>query len=99
MKILLGKLPGGNWSYISFFRSPSKPPKVSVGLEGVKNHTDPDRMEYHIQAGNSGMYFTSQCQVSQCRSLYQASATQLVFFVDANGTALDFERAVTCELC
>jgi len=37
--------------------SPSKPPKASVGFEGVKNHREPDLKQYHIQAGYKGIYF------------------------------------------
>jgi hypothetical protein len=44
-----GKEDGGNWSYISFLLSPSKPPKVNVGFEGLKNQTDLARKQYHAQ--------------------------------------------------
>ncbi|MEJ7674325.1 MAG: hypothetical protein WKF59_16925 [Chitinophagaceae bacterium] len=49
---------GGNWSYISLFLSPSKPPKDNDGFDGVKNHHEPERRQYQSQAGINGIYFT-----------------------------------------
>jgi hypothetical protein len=53
-----GTRPGGNWSYISFFPSPSKPPKVMVGLEELKNQNDQLRKQYQNQTGLMGAYKT-----------------------------------------
>ena len=56
--MLRGYDEGGNCSYISFLLSPSNPPKVNVGFDGVKNQNDADRRQYHSQAGYKGIYFT-----------------------------------------
>src|SRR6185312_5180313 len=47
---------GGRRSCISFLGSPSRPPKVSLGLLGVKNQAEPDRIIYHSHTGAMGAY-------------------------------------------
>src|SRR5688572_7451033 len=62
---LTGAYSGGNRSCISFFGSPSIPPNVSLGLLGVKNQTEPERIIYHNQMGASGAYSSSKGHRSQ----------------------------------
>jgi hypothetical protein len=41
------------------------PPKVILGLLGVKNHTDPDRSIYNPHIGTMGAYNNLKGQASQ----------------------------------
>ncbi|MEO7523710.1 MAG: hypothetical protein ABIT58_06420, partial [Ferruginibacter sp.] len=57
--------PAGSRVYISFLGSPSIPPKVILGLLGVKNQTEPDLIMYQVQAGTSGAYINLKGHASQ----------------------------------
>src|SRR5687768_4379889 len=74
--MVLGKLPSGNRSYISFFPSPSNPPKVMVGLEGVKNQNDPARREYQNQTGLMARYRRAK---GHCSQLFTVSQNRFQF--------------------
>src|SRR5687768_3157300 len=69
--MVFGKLPSGSRSYISFFPSPSNPPKVMVGLEGVKNQNDPERKEYQNHTGLMARYRRLNGHCSQLPTVSQ----------------------------
>jgi hypothetical protein len=56
--MLSGYVDGGNWLYISLLLSPSNPPKVKVGFEGVNQQNERARIQYQSHTGYKGIYLT-----------------------------------------
>lgn len=73
MYIVLGYAFAGSCSYISFLPSPSKPPKVIVGLEGIKNQKDRALMQYHSQVGVIFRYRIQKGHSSQFVNFFKKS--------------------------